>query len=115
MPTTLRVWAHWTDAPAAGSLAVAPVPPSLSGYPGTVPTIDFPGSGGIFPPWPPTPGAPWAVWCELSKLPDISSARWAGATWPGPPPPSPDQGFAAQALGFKVTQVALIFPVPPAP
>jgi hypothetical protein len=55
---------------------------------------------------------PIAVWCELAKQDDINAGNWAGPTWPGPLPPSGDQGYGTQASGFQVTQVSLFLGVP---
>lgn len=121
MPT-LRVWAHWTDAPpplsCTSPLPSAPVPASLR-------QAQYPVLGSTWPTWPridctpawlpPSPTSPTVdnvvVWCELEQQDDINSANWGGSTWPGPLPPSGDQGYSAQASGFKITEVRLILAV----
>ena len=129
-PITLRVWAHWTDAPTVPGyqpLPNAPVPATLTAYlpPGAI----VPRNGGV-PDWSGRPPGrtndPVAAWCELAKQDDIDAANWAGAAWPGPPPPAfsalpglpgvpaqtapklGDEGSRVQAIGFKVTKVTLL-------
>jgi hypothetical protein len=96
-----RVIAHWSGTAAPG---VSPFPPVLAGYPGAPPTNVGP---------PPTLPAPpgvvlYDLWCELAAEADITALDWMGPGWPGPPPPIPDQGYAAPATGFQVFGVRAV-------
>ena len=62
--TNLNVLLHWTDKPTGGSQPVAPVPASLAGYPGNVPTATpwDKQAGQTAPAW---PGNGVLAWAEV--------------------------------------------------
>src|SRR5437867_9693197 len=111
----LKVWGHWTDGPAPTGqtpLPSAPFPLSFATYPmqgGVAPRM------GYQPKW--TASGPVTEiiggWFELVKQIDIDAARWSGPNFPGPPPPSGDQGYGPLAVGFRVTQITLDLPGAP--
>lgn len=111
----LKVWAHWTDGPPPPGqtpLPSAPFPPSFATYPmqgGAAPKMAYQ------PKW--TGSGPITEtivgWFELVKQVDIDAARWSGPNFPGPPPPSGDQGYGPLAVGFRVTQITLDLPGAP--
>src|SRR6266849_7849425 len=109
MVKSLRVWAHWTDAPPRPGLIAlppAPFPPPFAGYkmPGGTPPRDQgnPNWSALHP-GPVGTVNQVVVWCELANQDDITQAQWFGPTWPGLTPPGPTPagscppGFPGQA------------------
>lgn len=110
MPTTIKVWAHWTSGPTVAGqppLPSTPFPAAFNAYPPgptSVPKMSYQ------PKWPNSPGPvsePVVGWCELARLAHVVAANFAGANFPSGPPLTPDEGYGSSAVDFKVSEIAL--------
>lgn len=104
MATTRTVFTHWWDTKSPSP------PPTSTIFPyGATQLGSYPGATvGNAPPPPPllsNPNVLYTLYCELARQDHIDNLGWAGPTWPGPPPPAPDEGYSTTATDFSVTKV----------
>lgn len=106
MTKKIKVWAHWTDAPANPPflpLPSTPFPTTLGNCP--IPPGGVPKNHGV--PNYNLSVVPVVGWCLLGAKADIGNIPWR---YGSPPIPPMDEGYETLAIGFNVTSIELVLP-----